>query len=77
MGAEARHCDSLADLEAAMEWAQTTDRTTVLVINSDAYAWTDGGADWYVGVPEINARDSVRAARARQEALRARQREGV
>ena len=77
MGAEARHCDSLADLEAAMDWAQTTDRTTVLVIESDAYAWTDGGADWYVGVPEINARDSVRAARARQEALRARQREGV
>ncbi|WP_300586848.1 3D-(3,5/4)-trihydroxycyclohexane-1,2-dione acylhydrolase (decyclizing) [Marivita sp.] len=77
MGAEARHCDSLADLEAAMEWAQTTDRTTVLVIESDAHAWTDGGADWYVGVPEINDRETVRAARARQEALRRKQREGV
>ena len=77
MGAEARHCDSLADLEAAMEWAQTTDRTTVLVIESDAHAWTDGGADWYVGVPEINDRETVRAARARQEALRQKQREGV
>ena len=77
MGAEARHCDSLADLEAAMEWAQTTDRTTVLVIETDAHAWTDGGADWYVGVPEVNDRDSIREARARQEAFRARQREGV
>lgn len=77
MGAEARHCDSLADLEAAMEWAQTTDRTTVLVIESDAHAWTDGGADWYVGVPEINDRETVRAARVRQEALRQKQREGV
>ncbi len=77
MGAEARHCESLADLEAAMEWAQTTDRTTVLVIESDAHAWTDGGADWYVGVPEINERESIREARARQEAFRAKQREGV
>ena len=77
MGAEARHCDSLADLEAAMDWAQTTDRTTVLVIESDAHVWTDGGADWYVGVPEINDREAVRAARARQEALRQKQREGV
>ena len=77
MGAEARHCDSLADLEAAMDWAQTTDRTTVLVIESDAHVWTDGGADWYVGVPEINDRETVRAARVRQEALRQKQREGV
>ncbi|WP_299368940.1 3D-(3,5/4)-trihydroxycyclohexane-1,2-dione acylhydrolase (decyclizing) [uncultured Tateyamaria sp.] len=77
MGAEARHCDGLADLEAAMEWAQTTDRTTVLVIESDAHAWTDGGADWYVGVPEINERESIREARARQETFRAKQREGV
>lgn len=77
MGAEARHCESLADLETAMEWAQTTDRTTVLVIPSDAHKWTDGGADWYVGVPEVNERESIREARARQEAFRAKQREGV
>lgn len=77
MGAEARHCESLADLEVAMEWAQTTDRTTVLVIESDAHVWTDGGADWYVGVPEINERATVREARARQETLRRKQREGV
>ena len=77
MGAEARHCESLADLEAAMEWAQTTDRTTVLVIECDAHKWTDGGADWYVGVPEVNERESIREARARQEAFRAKQREGV
>ncbi|SMX41102.1 3D-(3,5/4)-trihydroxycyclohexane-1,2-dione acylhydrolase (decyclizing) [Maliponia aquimaris] len=77
MGAEARFCESLADLDTAMDWAQTTDRTTVLVINSDAFTWTDGGADWYVGVPEINERESIRDARARQEALRARQRRGV
>lgn len=77
MGALSRHCDSLADLKAAMEWAQTTDRTTVICINSDAYTWTPGGADWYVGVPEINERESVREARKGQEAFRAKQRRGV
>ena len=60
-----------------MEWAQGTDRTTVLTIASDAYTWTPGGADWYVGVPEVNDRDSIRKARAGQEALRAKQRQGV
>lgn len=77
MGAEARHCKSLADLEAAMEWAQGTDRTTVLTIASDAHAWTPGGAGWYVGVPETNERESIRAARAGQEDFRARQRRGI
>lgn len=77
MGAEARFCESLADLEANMEWAQETERTTVLVIDSDAYTWTPGGADWYVGVPEINERESIRKAREGQEAFRAKQRRGV
>lgn len=77
MGAEARHCKDLADLEDAMEWAQGTDRTTVLTINSDAWAWTPGGADWYVGVPEINDRESIRKARDGQEVFRRKQRRGV
>src|ERR1700747_575786 len=38
MGAAARHCESLSDLEAALEWAKVNDRTTVLSIASDAYA---------------------------------------
>ena len=77
MGAYARQCDSLADLEAAMEWAQNTDATTVLTIASDAYAWTPGGADWYVGVPEVSPRETVRAARKGQEDFRKKQRQGV
>ncbi len=77
MGAHARHCESLADLEAAMAWAQTTDATTVLSIASDAYTWTPGGADWYVGVPEVSPRETVRQARAGQEAFRKKQRLGV
>ena len=77
MGALARHCESLADLEDAMIWAQGTDRTTVISITSDAYAWVPGDADWDVGVPEVSTRDSVNAARESQIAIRAKQRVGV
>ena len=77
MGAHARHCESLTDLESAMEWARTTDATTVLSIASDAYTWTPGGADWYVGVPEVSPRESAQEARTGQEEFRKKQRLGV
>lgn len=77
MGAEARHCQSLADLESALEWAKTTDRTTVLSIVTDAYAWVPGDADWDVGVPEVSTRETVQDARAHQEQIRTKQRVGV
>jgi 3D-(3,5/4)-trihydroxycyclohexane-1,2-dione acylhydrolase (decyclizing) len=77
MGAHARHCDSLADLEDAMKWAQTTDATTVISIASDAYTWTPGGADWYVGVPEVSPRKTVQEARKTQEKFRKKQRLGI
>lgn len=77
MGAEARHCESLADFEAAFEWAKTTDRTTVLSIDTDAHSWTPGDADWDVGVPEVSERGKVREARAHQVEIRHKQRRGV
>jgi 3D-(3,5/4)-trihydroxycyclohexane-1,2-dione acylhydrolase (decyclizing) len=77
MGAAARHCESLADFEAALEWAKGNDRTTVLSIVSDAYAWVPGDADWDVGVPEVSSREAVQSARKQQEQIRAKQRIGV
>jgi 3D-(3,5/4)-trihydroxycyclohexane-1,2-dione acylhydrolase (decyclizing) len=77
MGALARRCESLADLRSAMEWAQTTDRTTLITIVTDAYKWVPGDADWDVGVPEVSDRESVKQARAQQEAIRSKQRVGV
>lgn len=76
-GALARHVESLADLEDALNWARTTDRTTVISIVTDAYTWTPGDASWDLGVPEISDREAVRAARADQEEIRSRQRMGV
>lgn len=77
MGAESRACTSLADLEAALVWARTTDRTTLISIVTDAYSWVPGDADWDVGVPEVSTSDSVNAARESQIAIRAKQRVGV
>jgi 3D-(3,5/4)-trihydroxycyclohexane-1,2-dione acylhydrolase (decyclizing) len=77
MGAEARHVQSLADLDAALDWAKTTDRTTVISIVTDAHAWVPGDAAWDVGVPEVSERSEVQAARRDHEAIRARQRVGV
>ena len=77
MGAATRRVDSLADLGHALDWAKTTDRTTVITIVSDAFAWTPGDAWWDVGVPEVSQRAAVRAARAAQEEKRRDQRVGV
>jgi 3D-(3,5/4)-trihydroxycyclohexane-1,2-dione acylhydrolase (decyclizing) len=77
MGAEARACESFADLPAALDWARSTDRTTVISIRTDAYAWVPGDADWDVGVPEVSTRDTVKEARAYQDGVRKKQRVGV
>ena len=76
-GALARHVESLADLEDALNWARHNDRTTVISIVTDAYTWTPGDASWDLGVPEISDREEVRAARKEQEEIRSRQRVGV
>ncbi|QFY63491.1 3D-(3,5/4)-trihydroxycyclohexane-1,2-dione acylhydrolase (decyclizing) (plasmid) [Rhizobium grahamii] len=77
MGALTRHVESLADLGAAVEWAKSTDRTTVLTIVSDAFTWTPGDAWWDVGVPQVSARKEVNAAAEDQQKGRKRQRVGV
>ena len=77
MGAASRKVESLTDLEAAMTWAKSNDRTTVITITTDAYSWVPGDADWDVGVPEVSSRESVQKARESQIAIRAKQRIGV
>ena len=77
MGALTRRVESLADLGLALDWARTTDRTTVITIVSDAFAWSPGDAWWDVGVPQVSDRERVReAAKAQQEGRKA-QRIGV
>ena len=64
MGALARKVESIGDLEQALDWAYSTDRTTVISIVCDGFEWVPGDAWWDVGVPEVSEKESVRAARA-------------
>jgi 3D-(3,5/4)-trihydroxycyclohexane-1,2-dione acylhydrolase (decyclizing) len=77
MGALTRKVESLTDLESAIRWAKTTDRTTVIVAKTDAYQWTPGDAWWDVGVPEVSTRAAVKKARKSHAEGRKKQRVGV
>lgn len=77
MGALTRKVNSLAELGQALDWAKTTDRTTVITIVSDAFTWTPGDALWDVGVPQVSARRQVNEAAQYQADVRKKQRVGV
>jgi 3D-(3,5/4)-trihydroxycyclohexane-1,2-dione acylhydrolase (decyclizing) len=74
MGAIAERVDHVADLPAAFARAKAADRSCVIVVPIDPYAWTEGGAWWEVGIPEVSDREQVRAARERWEVDKRRQR---
>jgi 3D-(3,5/4)-trihydroxycyclohexane-1,2-dione acylhydrolase (decyclizing) len=77
MGALAEKVTSLDELQAAFARAKAADRTYAIVVDIDPYAWTEGGAWWEVGVPEVSDREQVRVARAQLVAERKHQRVGV
>ncbi len=74
LGAEAEKVKSIAELEAALERARGSSRTSVIVIDTDPLVTTEeGGAWWDVAVPETSARGEVRAAREAYEQAFTRQ----
>ncbi len=77
MGAIAERAETIEDLTAAFSRAKAADRTYVIVVPVDQYTWTEGGAWWEVGVPEVSERPAVRAAREAWESDKRRQRVGV
>jgi 3D-(3,5/4)-trihydroxycyclohexane-1,2-dione acylhydrolase (decyclizing) len=77
MGCAAETVTTIAELEAAIERARASERSYVIAIRTDPHAWTEGGAFWEVGVPEVSERESVREARRELEAGKAAQRVGV
>ncbi len=74
MGCLSEDVTTVADLAAALERARAADRTTVIAMRTDAYSWTEGGAFWEVGVPEVSDRPAVQAARAAVQAGKQHQR---
>jgi 3D-(3,5/4)-trihydroxycyclohexane-1,2-dione acylhydrolase (decyclizing) len=77
LGARSEKVVGIAAFEAALGRAQASDRTYVIVIDTDPAASTEaGGAWWDVAVPEVSDRAEVRAARAAYDAARLDQRRG-
>jgi len=64
LGAIAEKVSTIAQLERSLSQAKLSDRTHVIVIETDPAITTDaGGAWWDVAIPEVSARPEVRAAR--------------
>lgn len=64
LGANAEKASSIAELEAALDRARQSDRSTVVLIDTDPLISTsEGGYWWDVAVPEVSARAEVNAAR--------------
>jgi len=77
LGAASEKVEGIANLEAALQRARASDRTYVIVIDTDPAIVTEaGGAWWDVAVPEVSDRPEVRAARAAYEAAIKDQRRG-
>jgi 3D-(3,5/4)-trihydroxycyclohexane-1,2-dione acylhydrolase (decyclizing) len=69
LGARAEKADGVAALEAALERAKQSDRTSVIVIDTDPMQSTEAGGWWWdVAVPEVSERPAVRDARAAYDA---------
>ena len=76
LGCVAEAATTVRELEDALARARHADRTTVIAIRTAPQVWTEGGAFWEVGVPELSDRAEVRAARAVLEEGKRRQRVG-
>ena len=76
LGCTAETVTSVDELERALSRARQAEGTTVIVLRTDPYAWSEGGAFWEVGVPEVSSRPEGLLARQRLEAGKVQQRIG-
>ena len=75
LGAHAIKAANLSELKKALEEAKAQDRTTVIVVETDASVGVPGYESWWdVAVAEVSEAASVREARARYEEARKRER---
>ena len=71
LGAIAHRVKGVAELAGALSAARKSERTSVIVIQTDPAASTSAGGHWWdVAVPEVSERVQVRAARERYLAAR-------
>lgn len=77
MGALTFEVESLAEFADALQSAREADRTVVIVTKVRAKDFTEGGAFWQVGIPEVSERPSVLEARAAMDEGLTAQRPGI
>ena len=79
MGALTENVENADELAEAFKRAKANDKTTVIVMNVDAYeGWTTEGHTWWeVGTPEVSESKKVSDAHDDWESTRAEQRKGV
>ena len=79
MGANAEKVANPAELAQAFRRAQAADKTSVIVMDVDAYeGWTtQGHAWWECGTPEVSDNPKVAAAHKDWESDRPKQRKGI
>jgi 3D-(3,5/4)-trihydroxycyclohexane-1,2-dione acylhydrolase (decyclizing) len=77
MGAHAAEVSTLDELANALTVARTHERTSVIVVKVRESDWTEGGAFWQVGVPEVSDLASVRDARTAMDSGLTTQRRGI
>jgi 3D-(3,5/4)-trihydroxycyclohexane-1,2-dione acylhydrolase (decyclizing) len=77
MGAVTFEVHSLAEFAEALDKARQATTTAVIVTKVRAKDFTEGGAFWQVGVPEVSDRASVTAARSSMDKGLKNQRPGV
>ena len=79
MGAIAETVANPAELGEAFKRAKAADKTSVIVMQVDAFeGWTnEGHAWWEVGTPRVTESDKVRDAHIEWESTRPKQRRGV
>ncbi len=77
MGADGEFVTTAEQLGEAFKRAKQADKTYVISIPVQQHAWTESGAWWEVGVPEVSPLASVNAARKQLELGKQNQRKGV
>ncbi len=79
MGALSENVASITELDDAFKRAKQNDKTTVLVLQCDAYeGWTgEGHAWWEVGLPQASDSKKINDARKKWESERPNQRKGI
>ncbi len=74
MGADTYRVHNVDELAARLSDTASSSRVVVIVIETAPTTWTEGGAFWEVGVPEMSKKPAVNSARKLIEATKKDQR---